>query len=189
MDSSALLVKRRFPAVVAILAAAAVGTTGCVQTGGTGSAFDAAQGVVAQRAESVSEQLLLATAETDREPIAPDDLLRLNAVYYVALNPDEQADLVNESNADTTLYELSSNDDQVTASVYLPGDGKSQVGFATSTKSVYACGAIRVDKSTKTASMHDRECPEVFTSWRGQSAEQVSMTEAVNTLNEERGER
>ncbi len=42
---------------------------------------------------------------------------------------------------------------------------------------------------TKTASIQDLKCPDVFTSWRGRSAEEVSMTDAVNIFNEKHGER
>ncbi len=105
---------------MAVLVAATATTTGCVQTGEAGSALDAAQGVVAQSAEFLSEQLVLRVVENGDTPITPHELLERNAVYYVALIPSEQTELVSESNAGVTLYGFATNGDEVTASVYLP---------------------------------------------------------------------
>lgn len=179
-SATALVNRRRTPALAAAFALIVVLLSACTPTGG--DARSAAESVIAYQVVQLEERL--GGLQVEGELPTARELRDADVAPYIAIEPTQQTTLREEMNADVTVYEITSEGGSVHISVYVPADGNGGSGFAGRRKSVYSCGVIRFQPGENGTDLRDMTCPDWLRDWRGDKAQEVSMVGAVDQYRE-----
>lgn len=162
-----------------ISAAIAVGLAGCDASAPYTQMRESAERAIVKEQARVASRFANVVRSTSPGEVTAQGLLDGLVARYVLLTDHEQDQATATLPVGRTVFALVSDANHSEINVYMYAIAGVQQGLVNVSLNMFACGKFTLASGDGEVSVADLTCPRWLASWRGEDAEEVSLTELV----------